>query len=66
MFDSAAVVGDAEVELRRDASFGALAAVRGASRASRGDPGRVWPPRDARDVRGSQGVEEGRHEVGLP
>src|SRR3954463_12667283 len=30
------------------------------SRASRGGPGRLWPPRDARDVRVSQGMTQGR------
>ena len=35
---------------RLAARFRAGAAVRGPSRASRGGPGRLWPPRDARDV----------------
>src|ERR1700742_3096702 len=39
------------------------AAVRVASRASRGGPGRLWPPRDARDVREIQGSPQGRDEV---
>src|SRR6185312_2751451 len=43
--------------------FGALAAVRGASRASRGGPGRLWPPRDARDVRGFREEVTGRDGV---
>jgi len=30
--------------------YAAGAAVRDPSRASRGGPGRLWPPRDARDV----------------
>ena len=38
-------------------------AVRGASRASRGGPGRLWPPRDARDVRLPPGRPQVRHEL---
>ena len=41
--------------------FAAAAAVRVASRASRGGPGRLWPPRDARDVRVSPGSPQVRH-----
>jgi hypothetical protein len=43
--------------------FAAWAAVRVASRASRGGPGRLWPPRDARDVREIQGRSRVRHDL---
>jgi hypothetical protein len=52
MFDSTA--GRAWWGGEGTASSAAGAAVRGVSRASRGDPGWVWPPRDARDVRGAR------------
>src|ERR1700753_396714 len=41
----------------------AAAPVRVASRASRGGPGRLWPPRDARDVREIQGRARVRHDL---
>ena len=44
-----------------EGQFAAAPAVRGASRASRGGPGRLWPPRDARDVRVSPGRPRVRH-----
>src|SRR6202000_3284459 len=48
------------------ASSGACAAAPAArhwSRASRGGQGKLWPPRDARDVREIQGRSQGRGEA---